>query len=72
MATLCTVPVGGVTLPAGAVDLDVYGVTCSGYTLTADRVQADTTIWAALVAVLVVVWASKWLINYLMAGGRDD
>lgn len=40
--------------------------------LDQDRVNADLVIFSAILAALVVVVIVKWLINYLMAGGRDD
>jgi hypothetical protein len=40
--------------------------------LDQERINADLVIFSALLAALVVVVILKWLINYLMAGGRDD
>lgn len=38
----------------------------------AERIEADLAIWAAFVAAMAVVWGLKWIVNYLMSGGRDD
>lgn len=40
--------------------------------LDPEHVQADLLIFAAFLAALATVVVIKWLINYLMAGGRDD
>lgn len=39
---------------------------------TQERLDADLVIFAAFMAAMAAIWGLKWLVRYMMAGGRDE